>query len=406
MNRCTDSRDFMSKYKTSFKYGALKVTKNCLKKQFLFFGLILLMGMGIINPLYCMELTSLYEIEVPVSIEGGAPVVEQTKCLREALQEILIKLTGSEKPLKTDVVVKALENTDKYVKQFSYHQRSDTKRYMKVVFNENAVNELLTLAKQPAWTKKRPLTLGWLVVEREATPRWIGNDQEKDLTQEIEKTLSRRAIPLVLPLLDLTDTALISEKEVWDENIAPLQEAAKRYNADVILLGRLSQSAEGWQGRWTLCKGEAKESWEVKNAEVREMLNESAEQLTSKLSDYQPVEVVQANNNINNSSNSSNNTTRLLLTVSGVLGAEQYNQVSEFLQRLPSVREVEIAQIMPEKTVFSLKTIGEKEELIKAIAEGQLLVEILPSDNTNEGNSNSPATAGTQTLTYKIAGTI
>jgi hypothetical protein len=395
----------MYQYKAWFKERALETIKNCLKKQFLFLVWVMLFGIGGTNSLYCAELTSLYEAEVPVSLERGTPAVQQTKCLQEAFQEVLVKLTGSEKALKTEIVMKALENTDKYVKQFSYHQHLDAQRYMKVVFNENSVKELLALAKQPAWTKKRPLALGWLVVERESVPRWIGNDQEKTLTQEIEKTLNRRAIPLVLPLLDLTDTALISEKDVWDENVAALQEAAKRYNADVILVGRLSQAGDGWQGRWTLYKGETKESWEVKNTEMQEMLNESAEHLTIKLADYAFIEVTPAHSK--NSQNSQ--TTRLLLTVSGILSAEQYNRVSEFLQRLPTVSEVEIAQITSEETVFSLKTTSEKEALSKLIAEEQLLIEVIPSDNTGNNTSNNTHdgnnNAATQMLTYKIAGT-
>lgn len=351
-----------------------KILLFCIKKQLL----MLLVLMTLIGYAHGVEST-LYEIELPIAAEGS---FEQSKHLKQAFQDVLVRLSGSDKALNNEGVIKALAKPDTYVKQFSYHQRSNAERFVKVVFNQAMVKELLNAAKQSIWEKKRPLTVVWLMINRDQTLQWVGNDSEEQLGLVLEKELKRRGIPLVFPMLDLTDTAELSEKDIWDGALEPLQQRTKRYNGDTILVGRLNQTPEGWQSRWTLFLNESKINWDITKPELNMALTEVAENLTTSLSGFHVAETAQV----------LPKTSHLLVSVAGILSAEQYNKVLDYLQRLPSVSTVEVAQIMPEKTIFSLQISHDKETLVKAIAEGQLLQETPSTEHAS------------QTLTYKMAG--
>jgi hypothetical protein len=86
----------------------------------------------------------------------------------------------------------------------------------------------------------------------------------------------------------------------------------------------------------------------------------------------------------------------LILTVSGNLDVQQYSKILEHLRRLPDVSEAEVAQIMPDKTLFELVTTHSKETLVNAIADGQVLTKTSPAaDSTAE-----------DALVYEVAGVL
>jgi hypothetical protein len=358
---------------------------NYINNQFL----LLVLLAAFVSTLWATETDQLYEIEIPISKDGS---FEQAKCLHQAFQEMLVRASGSEKILKSEQIRNALEKTDKYVNQFSYHQQANGQKTIRVVFSEALIKELLNTAKQPIWTQKRPLTLVWLVVDREEAISWVNNDSETKLAQMMEQNLKRRGIPLVFPLLDLTDVAQVSEKDIKDNKLELCFESAKRYQTDTVLVGHLNQISNGWQGHWTLMMNGTTTSWKVTKSDVTAVLNETAEIMAAKISGYEPV----ASTSV---ASLQSKTNHLLLSVSGILNAEHYNQVSAYLQGLPFVVQVEVEQILPEKTIFSVQTTCEKEEIVKSIALGELLIEAQADTANINQDSNTK-----QELSYKIAG--
>lgn len=345
-------------------------------KQALMFSLIF--SLLAFTQLYAAEV-ALYQIELPTQNQTGN--FDQKALLKEALELVLVRISGSSQGLNTPEVTHALTSIDTYIKQFSYHQRSALEKTIKVVFNENRVNALLSSMKQSAWHKNRPLTLVWL------------NDADKDpsLASQMEKILNQRAIPSVFPLMDLTDTALVSEQDLLGEGTAALEEAAKRYNPDVILFGRLAEKDGVWQTHWRFINPNKAESatWDHAGADLNIVLNQAVDALTLKLKSSNivvaPTESVQKAAN------------HLILTVSGNLDVQQYNTILEHLRQLPTVSEAEVAQIMPDKTLFELVTTQSKETLINAIAEGQVLTK---TSNTPE------STTAEDAMVYELAGVL
>jgi hypothetical protein len=215
--------------------GGMQIMVGWINKQFLLCFLLWSFTGG----LYATEV-QLYEVELPTQNQNQTGKFDQAALLKSAFQTVLVRISGSNQFLNTREVTNALADIDGYIKQFSYHQRSASEKTIKVIFNENRVNALLNSVKQSTWNKNRPLTLVWLV----------GPDSESLFVSNMEKVLNQRAIPFVYPLMDLTDTALVSEKNLMEEGTEVLEQAAKRYNPDVILFGRLEEKKGIWQTHW------------------------------------------------------------------------------------------------------------------------------------------------------------
>lgn len=325
---------------------------NWVKKQFLLFFLLL----GFSGGLYAVEV-QLYQVELPTQNQTGN--FDQSQLLKEAFQTVLVRISGSRQFLEDNenAITNALKDIDSYIKQFSYHQRSASEKTIKVIFNENRINALLNSTKQSVWEKHRPLTLVWLE----------GADSEHMIASDIEKLFNQRAIPFVFPLFDLTDTTAVSDQDLLGDNTEFLEKAAKRYNPDVILLGRVSQENGVWQAHWRIINNGEKTAWNNAGSELNVVLNQAADALSLKLKGSNIVaatEQTEKPSTIN----------QLTLTVSGSLDAQQYSKILEHLRRLPDVSAVEVAQIMPDKTLFELVTTQSQEMLVKSIGDGQMLI--------------------------------
>ncbi len=315
-----------------------------------------------------LENTSPYEVELSTKTEGK--YFDQTRSLQEALQSLLVKLCGSDKILQMAGVSKTIAEPEKYVTQFSYHQRPSGERYMKVLFNENKINQLLSDLHQAPWQGSRPLILMWLVMERKLTHTWLTEDSDNALVQAFEKKLTERGIPFVLPMLDLADTDQVKEQDVVNETLPPLLQGSARYNPDVIVLGRLALKDNVWQGQWTIVKGEEKISWNNSGADLSAFLNTAAEDLSEKLSG-RSFEIKSASDE----PEAPVMTNRFTIGIAGIISSKQYAAALSHLQRLPGVTHVEVIEIMPDKTLFELQTTGTEESLRQAISAKALLME-------------------------------
>ncbi len=325
--------------------------------------------------LYAVEV-QLYQVELSTQNQTGN--FDQKTLLKEALQTVLVRISGASQTLNAPEVANALANIDSYIKQFSYHQRSALEKTIKVIFNEKRVNALLSSIKQPVWHKNRPLTLMWL----------NGADKEPSLASQVEKILNQRGVPVVFPLMDLSDTALVLEQDLMKEETRGLEKAAKRYHPDVILYGQLAEKNGVWQGQWHFINNHTSEkvTWDHSDAALNVVLNQMADALTLKLkTSSATASTVEIEKPIVN---------HLILTVSGNLDVQQYNKILEHLRQIPVVSEAEVAQIMPDNTLFELVITDSKESLIHALAEGKILT---------KSTANFESTTEEDAMVYELA---
>lgn len=392
----------------------------------------------------------LYEAKILAPEPSDGPD-DQPKLLQEAFKDVLVRASGSEKILNHVNVLKALSEVDNYVSQFGFQMNVNRERVFRVRFDETLCRELLKNAGLPQISAKRPPVVLWLVMQQDNVTQWVSRETQNELSHQLETLADKRGLTLVYPLLDLEDTAIVSEREVWAEDLNALQQASKRYNADNILIGKLSKQQSGWYAQWTYVKQDNSIRWDMSHTELASVFGEALDEFSNKLAstvststaNKQLAEREQENysnsasNNVSNSASNqdsndkvlsqgisiepglesttaiskSNQSKTLHLAIVGVSGGEQYAKVLKYLQSLPSVKDVEVAEITPEQTVFKLNTEASPEAIIGSIAAGQLLVENKIENNLDNSSIKPNPTEelkseslgkNTEVLNYKL----
>lgn len=305
------------------------------------------------------EIKSLYEIEVPVESQGNRH--EDKALLKQALKEVVIRLRGSEKVMSVPSISNALIEPDKYVNQFSYLQRSPTQRILKIRFSESRLQELFKTAEQPIWGKNRPLTVIWATLKDDKASHWVNPEFEKEAFLQLDVTAKQLGIPVVFPLFDLSDTDIVSEEDISNAHLEPIQTATKRYGAEAVLVGRITKETQNkWQGHWTFHQDGKSMTWNTQQSDLKTLLTETVDNLGLYLSGQKTEEVTAVSKDFS-------------ITVQGIKDSDHYTRVLEHLRQMPFVAQVEVTQVMANQTVFNIRTTVDRETLVKSLATDSIL---------------------------------
>ena len=191
----------------------------------------------------------LYDVDVPAKSQSEG---DRRSAARAALREMLMRMTGLATVPMSDPVARALNAPERYYVQYRFTQAGDDEEQrVRVSFEPEAVQKLVADAALPIWSADRPTVLAWLAVRENGRIRILDSASDHPLAQGLRERSRQRGVPLRLPLLDLEDRDLISPPAVWDGFAFSLHAASRRYDADVVLIGRASLDADGnWRTRW------------------------------------------------------------------------------------------------------------------------------------------------------------
>jgi len=143
----------------------------------------------------------LYLAEVPVA---GQDREEREEAIRAGLNQVLVRVTGSNQVLTVPVIEAALTQPTRYVQRFRYQKQDlagQTQLTLWVRFDEGVITKLLHDNQMPVWGRTRPATLVWLVVDDRHKRTLISNDSKADEARRIIEEQARlRGLPLRLPL--------------------------------------------------------------------------------------------------------------------------------------------------------------------------------------------------------------
>lgn len=379
---------------------------------FLFtFGLLAFAG-----NLFGLEIKTVFDIEVPVTQGAPNTKAEQTELIKLAFKNMLVKASGSEKILNTQTVTSALPLVEDYIKQFSYQQPASGARMLQVKFNENKVSNLIESSGYKLLKGNRPAVLLWLVVTENNTTQWVGGEFNQNIVNTLYVNANRYGIPILFPMFDLTDSAIVSEKNVLNGNLEKLQAASKRYNSDVLLIGKLSKQPSGWYAEWDLINNGNSDYWDNSETELDKTIKDGLEGVAHHLEKSsrrinQINELEYLENSTTRKKMANQNKPELLANqntsedlanqkkpevlvnqnlhfgISGILDLRRYGKVVDYLSKLPEVIRVEVEEITPEHTVFQIETNASTEVVIDAIAKDLLLIEVLDTLNLDKTKS-------------------
>ena len=237
-------------------------------------GLLILLLLAMM-PLRAEVVRDLYAAEVPVA---GRQQAALDAASRDAMAQVLVKLSGSQDVLSFPEVKSSLSKSRGYVQQYAYRGgQGDTPLTARFEFDGNVMTRIVTDAGAPLWTANRPPVLAWVVLEDETGRRFLGRETDPELAAQLERAFSDRGVPLRLPLLDLADAAALTVDQAWRQDGALLAAASGRYGVADILAGRFARlSTGGWLGDWSYFSDRRQVNRTLSNASGEEALAAAA----------------------------------------------------------------------------------------------------------------------------------
>ncbi len=309
------------------------------------------------------EVRDLYRAEAPVQSQEPAA---REQAFRAALEAVLIKVTGSRDIAGQPAAEPLLASASNYVQQFGYRNRG-AGTALDVVFDSAAVDAALTDANLPVWVDERPAVLAWLAVQSGDKRYLVDDDRRKKATRIVLRTAARRGIPVLFPLLDMEDRARVNVADVlggFDENVI---QASARYEADAVVITRVTQSGENnWRADWQLRYGGEASGRSFGGASMAAVLTDGVHFVADTLAQRLAV--------IATASASGG----LVISVEGVDSLEDYARLRTYLDNLALVKGYRIDSVEPGYASFRLQVSGDPADVERLIALGNVLEEAPP----------------------------
>jgi hypothetical protein len=201
--------------------------------------------------IFAVEVNNLYNARVTVNSQTNS---DQKRALQQAMGAVVLKVGGQQNLLTNPAIKSALKKVNQYVANFRY-QRDGKNTQLLVSFDESKINQLFEQANLPIWGRLRPQVLIWIVEENGLVRSIISNVEPSSfsnnsiyqasshLSATVEEFSTLRGLPILMPLMDLTDVNTISTSDVWGRFAHQIQIASQRYNPESIIVIRLSNSS-------------------------------------------------------------------------------------------------------------------------------------------------------------------
>jgi len=345
-----------------------------------FFKVVLLISalVGLLPmPVAAVTVDDLFTVELPVA--------DQTSSLRlesfsEAFKQVIVKVSGSDDALQSPAFERPIANSARYVKQFRYVNRSlpEDEEYdagrliLRIDFDQRLIEGLLREQNFPVWGRERPSTLLVISYDVNENIKLVSDDATPDLVEALDRAAAIHAVPVLFPLMDLEDIALVSIGAIASRQYEDIDVMARRYAPNALLVGQIvGRSGQGWQGDWEVRFDGQVFKWTFK-ASARQAV---VDQVIRNLARILALEYALAGHQRVEQS--------LLLSVSDLEGIEKLIRVQQYLKSLNVVESVRVAMVSKDVVTYRLQLRNEAEDLQRLIEFGEVLEqEDFPQLNT------------------------
>lgn len=333
----------------------------------IFYLALICLGLLANNIARAAVVEDLYTIELPVA--------DQTTSLRlevfsDAFRQVIIKVSGSDDALRSPAFKRPAENSARYVKQFRYAARKNEgadetaseRQFLKVDFDQQLIEKLLRENNFPIWGRQRPGSLLIISYDVNERIRLVSGDTTPQLVELLDQAALRLGVPVLFPLMDLEDIALVNIGDIVSRQYDNIETLADRYSPDVLLIGQIiGRSGQGWQGDWEVRFADQVFKWKFNDASRQVVVDQVIEHLARilaleyALDDYRRSEQ------------------SLLVSVSSMNNIASVVSVQAYLETLNVVESVRVALISGDVVTFELKLRNDAEALQRLIEFGEVL---------------------------------
>lgn len=321
------------------------------------------------------ELTDLYQAKVPAGLS-------QSQWQRQALQDVLLKLTGSEAVLSQPGLADSLKNSGQFVVQFQQIMQEGQPQLL-VTLDGQKLTQLLQSQQIPVWGARRPDVLLWLTERPVETPQFVLSP-EHPLRKALLQQATRYGLSLQFPLFDETDTALVNETASWGGDWALLQQASARYQATEVhnLLFDQQTDASGlvlFRLTWQQQVDGALQSKELLNADAMVLAQQFCAELAAAQSARYAVRI---------SAGGDSTVSALQLTFDGINSLTDLHALRQLFSGMLTVREHTLVQYSAGQAILQLQLSASTDEFYRALS---LIRELTPQAEPVTAQSADPA---------------
>lgn len=324
--------------------------------------IFIVMLMSLVSTAHAVKMESIYGAEVPVASQNEQL---RAKAMQQAFADTLIKASGSSTVLQNPVIKAALPQAKNNAEEFGYVPSNvlSAPFLLKVKFDAEAVKELLRQAKAPLWGENRPLILVWLVIEKaDHTVDLVDNSSTNDFVVLLKKRADQRGLPLLLPVMDMTDLNQLSVADVRAMLVPALQKVSLRYHADGLLVGNIQQNDQGViQSHWKLIVGKDQGEWRFTNSVAKPGIEELIDKIAVMLGGQQTAVL------------SDQSIATFTLVVKGVAQQEDLHDLMRLMKHIPLIKSLEMGNIMGDKVMMYLTIQGGRQAFMQDAAVEQHL---------------------------------
>jgi uncharacterized protein len=281
-------------------------------------------------------LGDLYTVTVPYTGENDA-------AFREAMRAVLVRVTGRPDAPDMSNLAPLVTQASRYVASF----RRATGNQLTVSFNGAAIENAVDASGLASWGNERPVTLVWLALDRGGGRRALVSASDTSAEKSrVDASASRRGLPIVWP--DAGDDLVRATQEAWSGNHDALVDAARRYGADGVLIGRARQTAAGtFEVEWNFSSSGA------------------ATNIAGEL-EAGPELAADRYANVYASQGAAQRTEQIV-TVTGIASLEAYASAMRTLAKLAPVRGVSVDEVTMDGVSFRVNVRGDPDALKQAI---------------------------------------
>jgi hypothetical protein len=268
---------------------------------------------------------------------------------RLALRDVLVRVTGRSDAPELESLAPLVTDARRYV--VSYRRASGNQ--LAVSFDRPAIEDAVDASGLASWSDERPVTLVWLAVDRgEGRRALVASTDTGPEKSRVDAIASRRGLPIVWP--ESGDDLTRAMQQAWSGQHDPLFDAARRYGADGVLIGRARLAASGAHSV----------EWSFRSADVAATAQGDLEAGPELAAERYAGQY---------SGRGAAQRTEQVVTVTGVGSIESYATAMRLLSRLAPVRGVSVDEVTPDAVSFLVNVRGDPDALHQAILrEGRL----------------------------------
>lgn len=295
----------------------------------------------------------LYSARVPVTDRSSQALASAA---RDALGQVLVKVSGSETATDNPLVAKALPEARSNVQQYGY-ERDGEVLMARFEFDPSYVTRLVTQARLPLWTANRPRVLVWLVVEEQGLRQFVSQEAAPELAAALLEAFDQRGLPAQLPLFDLADATALSADDAWTMDANAVLVASQRYGVQNVLVGRVVSTSTGsWLGDWSFLFDGYRLDRSANAPEFGDFSRQGVALAAQTMAERYAVAPGDGSEGL------------IMMSVSGVNEFSAYAAIVDWLEQLELVEHANIQRISGDRLELALVSLAEADDLARLIA--------------------------------------